>query len=202
MPAADFFTRLGLFAKPGFLDPELCGRIRDEIVSSTRAPATVRESGDDYGVDEDTRRTKLAQVPDRTASLVGQRLLAVKTEIERHFDVGLAGMQKLGFLVYSEGDYFQRHVDRGAHEQDAEFAKERRVSAVIFLNGDSEKPREGAYGGGALTFYGLLGDGQGAGVGLPLDPEPGLLIAFPSDVVHEVTPVTYGERYTVVTWFF
>lgn len=202
MPAADFFTRLGLFAKPGFLDPGLCGRIRDEMASSTRAPATVRESGDDYGVDEDTRRTKLAQVPGGTASFVEERLLTVKPEIERHFDVGLAGMQKLGFLVYSEGDYFQRHVDRGAHEEDAEFAKERRVSVVIFLNGESEEPREGAYGGGALTFYGLLGNGQGAGVGLPLDPEPGLLIAFRSDVVHEVTPVTHGERYTVVTWFF
>jgi SM-20-related protein len=202
MPTADFFTRLGLFAEPAFLDAELCRRIRDEMTSASRAPATVREAGDAYGVDEDTRSTKLAHVARETASLVEERLLAVKPSLEGHFDVELQGVQKLGFLIYGEGDYFQRHVDRGAHEDDADFSKARRVSAVIFLNGGSPEPAPGAFGGGALTFYGLLGNGQGSGVGLPLTPEPGLLIAFASDVIHEVTPVTHGERYTVVTWFF
>jgi SM-20-related protein len=31
--------------------------------------------------------------------------------------------------------------------------------------------------------------------------EPGLLVAFRSDTVHEVLPVTHGERFTVVSWF-
>jgi predicted 2-oxoglutarate/Fe(II)-dependent dioxygenase YbiX len=32
--------------------------------------------------------------------------------------------------------------------------------------------------------------------------EQSLLVGFKSDVKHEVTPVTSGERFTLVTWFF
>jgi len=45
-------------------------------------------------------------------------------------------------------------------------------------------------------------DVSGESVGLPLAGETGLLIAFPAHVVHSVSPVTAGERYTVVSWFF
>jgi SM-20-related protein len=31
--------------------------------------------------------------------------------------------------------------------------------------------------------------------------EPGLLVAFRSDVLHEVEAVTHGERYSIVSWF-
>jgi SM-20-related protein len=37
-------------------------------------------------------------------------------------------------------------------------------------------------------------------VGLPLVGEGGLLVAFESGTTHSVTPITHGERYTVVTW--
>jgi predicted 2-oxoglutarate/Fe(II)-dependent dioxygenase YbiX len=30
--------------------------------------------------------------------------------------------------------------------------------------------------------------------------ERGLLVAFDSGIAHSVTPVTHGERFTVVTW--
>ena len=201
MPKAAFFTRLGLFAEPALLDRQLSDRVREEMASARRKQATVRDEGDAYGVDEDTRRTKSAQVGADTRALVEERLLAVKPRLEEHFGMELDGFQKLSFLVYGEGDYFRRHVDRGADADDAAFARERRISTVIFLNEEAPEPRDDAYGGGALTFYGLLGNGKGEGVGLPVEPEPGLLIAFASDVIHEVTPVTHGERYTIVTWF-
>ena len=55
----------------------------------------------------------------------------------------------------------------------------------------------------SLTFYGLMDDGvSGESVGLPLAGETGLLVAFPSHLVHSVSPVTAGERYTLVSWFF
>jgi hypothetical protein len=37
--------------------------------------------------------------------------------------------------------------------------------------------------------------------GVPVIGEAGLLIAFGADMVHAVTPVTHGERYTIVSWF-
>ena len=59
------------------------------------------------------------------------------------------------------------------------------------------------YAGVTLTFFGLMDDDASEeSVGLPLAGEPGLLVAFPPSLIHSVTPVTAGERYTVVTWFF
>jgi predicted 2-oxoglutarate/Fe(II)-dependent dioxygenase YbiX len=72
----------------------------------------------------------------------------------------------------------------------------------VFLNG-SDAGEPAGYSGGSLTFYGLMDDGAGGeSVGLPLAGELGLLVAFPSDLLHSVSPVTAGERYTLVTWFF
>ncbi len=72
---------------------------------------------------------------------------------------------------------------------------------VIFLNAMSTEPGPSDYSGGALTFYGLLEDPAWRDFGFALDPMPGLLVAFPSHIVHEVTPVTAGDRYTIVDWF-
>jgi SM-20-related protein len=71
---------------------------------------------------------------------------------------------------------------------------------VVFLNDQAEEPSPLTYGGGTLTFYGLLGGEKGEKVGLPLVGEEGLLVAFKSNITHAVTPVTHGERFTVVTW--
>ena len=34
-----------------------------------------------------------------------------------------------------------------------------------------------------------------------LDPTPGMLVAFRSDILHEAQPVSFGKRYAIVTWF-
>jgi SM-20-related protein len=38
-------------------------------------------------------------------------------------------------------------------------------------------------------------------LGIPLDADEGLLVTFPSRMLHAAAPVTHGERYTIVTWF-
>jgi len=45
-----------------------------------------------------------------------------------------------------------------------------------------------------LNFY----DQQGM-YGLP--GETGLLVAFAAETLHEVSPVTSGERFTIISWF-
>ena len=73
---------------------------------------------------------------------------------------------------------------------------------MTFLNDQSAEPRADAYGGGNLTFHGLLNeDTKGEGVGFALTAQQGTLVAFPSLMVHSVTPVTHGKRYTITTWF-
>jgi predicted 2-oxoglutarate/Fe(II)-dependent dioxygenase YbiX len=36
---------------------------------------------------------------------------------------------------------------------------------------------------------------------VPLAPAPGTLVAFPSETTHEVTPITHGERLSIVSWY-
>jgi SM-20-related protein len=202
MPGADFFARFGLFVAKDFFDAEQCAELLAEVRSATDTPATVGIGSDTYAVDESTRRSKWANVSAETVSSVKARLLTLKPAMERHFDVALTDCQKPQFLVYREGDFFGAHPDRRPGSDDAaEFEKERRVSAVVFLNSESEAPGTDVYGGGSLTFYGLIGDSRMEGYGIPLQGESGLLVAFRPELVHEVTPVVHGERYTIVTWF-
>jgi predicted 2-oxoglutarate/Fe(II)-dependent dioxygenase YbiX len=61
---------------------------------------------------------------------------------------------------------------------------------------------EVGYNGGKLILYGLIPTPDWEHYGFPVTAETGLLIAFRSDIFHEVTPVTAGERFTIVSWFF
>ena len=92
------------------------------------------------------------------------------------------------FLGYPVGGHYKGHND-GEHFN-VETGKwerlmERDVSFLFYLNDQ--------YGGGELEFYDL---------GLTIKPKKGMMIAFPSyhDFAHKVHPVTWGHRYTLVSW--
>jgi SM-20-related protein len=202
MPAAEFFERLGLFVRRGFLDAEECARLSAEARQAERVAGAVGDDEESYAVDVRRRSTDIAEVPAEAKDLVDRKLTAMIPEIERHFSVAVEGRQSLQFLAYKKGDFFQAHRDRNEAPEVADYAGSRQVSVAIFLNGEGEESSSGTYGGGSLTFYGLLGeDDADRQIGLPLIGEEGLLVAFRSDLAHAVTPVTHGERYTVVTWF-
>lgn len=198
MPRADFFVSFGMFAQRGFLDAALCEELRREMAAASSHPSTVAEEAAD-AVDEGYRKTVSAEVSDATKSLVRNRLEELKPLLERHYQTSLNGCQPPQFLRYREGDYFRAHADR--EEEGPDYVTERRLSAVVFLNGESDGSEPGSYSGGALTFFGLMGDPRGDALGFPLVGEAGLLITFNANTVHSVTPVTRGERYTIVTWF-
>lgn len=200
MPDAAFFTRFGLFVRPGFLEPEACAALR-ETAGQSRSEAATVYVGDDYGLDPDVRRTRWCHVPPEAILPFRRRLGELLPELADHFGEPLRGMQGTQVLRYEVGDFFAPHSDRHAHgaERAARVGRQRRVSTILFLNDDRLAPDAGGYRGGALSFYGLLGP-EGGGIGLPLEPETGLLVAFPSALVHGVAPVTAGERLSLVTW--
>jgi predicted 2-oxoglutarate/Fe(II)-dependent dioxygenase YbiX len=141
---------------------------------------------------------------------VTQRLEEARVEIAAHYGVTLSGLQLPQFLVYAPGDFYRPHRDNAPgrdRERRADetptpgVSHERRISAVLFLNGPASEPTPGTYGGGALTFYGLLDDPRTQALGIPLEAEEGLLVTFPASLVHGVSPVEHGHRYTVVSWF-
>jgi predicted 2-oxoglutarate/Fe(II)-dependent dioxygenase YbiX len=197
---ADFFARFGLYVERDFLSREACAGLMDEMRAATAAPATVAD-GHGETVVETSRRTKQARVSDTAAAPIDAGLVEALPRLATHFGRRLTGMQAPQFLVYRVGDFFRPHHDDSEEPEAPDFVRQRAVSAVVFLNSDG--PSEpGGFSGGSLTFFGLMDDNvSGESVGMPLACETGLLVAFPAHVVHSVSPVTAGERYTVVSWF-
>jgi PKHD-type hydroxylase len=88
----------------------------------------------------------------------------------------------LQFTHYkAPGEHYGKHIDRGLH------GGIRKLSISIQLSDPN------SYKGGDLHLY----DGDAP---TKTPREQGTLIMFPSFVLHEVKPVTKGERFSLVAW--
>jgi predicted 2-oxoglutarate/Fe(II)-dependent dioxygenase YbiX len=198
---AEMFATFGMYVRKQFLDADFCHRVVAEVRASASRPATVREDGAQT-VDETYRRSHLAVVSEPTVALVHQSVVGLTADLERHFRIATTACRRPEFLVYRRGDFFSPHADsvRAGSSAD-EVVTRRRLTIVVFLNDESDIAREGVYRGGSLDFYGLIPDRRMKNRALSLTGEAGLLVAFPAETMHGVSPVITGERYTVVTWF-
>ena len=201
MPPANFFSRFGFYVLPDFLDRATSARIRTEMRAAAGTPATIVRRGSDL-LDEEVRRTITAQPSAESRALVKSRLNALRSALKLHFHLQLEGCEVPQFLLYRAGDYFRAHRDGSADAAAGELLLHRKISAVVFLNGAGAEDSEDSFAGGALTFYGLLPDPKAEGLGFPLEGEAGLLVCFPSSVLHEVAAVNRGERCTIASWFY
>jgi PKHD-type hydroxylase len=104
---------------------------------------------------------------------------------ERFFKFDLFGLNEgFQFTNYeAPSGKYGKHVDRGIN------IPVRKLSISIQLTNPDE------YKGGELKLYD--GDDDEA---IVMDKTQGTLIIFPSYVLHEVMPVTKGERNSLVTW--
>jgi SM-20-related protein len=200
MPGPAFFKDLGLFTQQNFFDSPSCAQIREQLMSAECEKATIVGSDPARGtVDESFRKVLCASVEKSAICSVKERLEQLKPRLEEHFNLTLAGFEDPTFLIYREGAFYKPHLDASPDSPD--FITKRRVSVVIFLNGGTSESVPDGYGGGSLTFYGLMKEPQWEKCAFPLQAEPGLLIGFRSDTLHEVRPVTFGQRFTIVTWY-
>lgn len=94
-----------------------------------------------------------------------------------NFDITL--IKEVQVLEYNEDDFFLFHHDIGS-----EHTSTRKLSIVVFLSHPSE------YEGGELNFIPRVN----------INNKQGSMIVFPSYLMHEVTKVTWGTRYTLVAW--
>jgi PKHD-type hydroxylase len=88
--------------------------------------------------------------------------------------------EKLQLGKYGPEDHYSWHQDIGGAEM-----SRRKLSIVLQLSDPSE------YEGGELEFCGVDEKAQKG---------KGDLIIFPSYMSHRVTPITKGERYSLVAW--
>ena len=94
-------------------------------------------------------------------------------------DYTIEEAEDLQFAIYKKGDFYGLH-------KDADKENNRVLSVTVQLSKASE------YDGGDLVFdYDRH----------PMPTAQGTVIIFPSNLYHEVTPVTRGRRYSLVQWF-
>jgi SM-20-related protein len=180
-----------------FLDAGALAAIRDELGRAGGTPATVLSDAPAGVVRHEVRRTTRVAVPERTRERVTRLFRDHRPALEAHFGIPLGEHEEPQCLRYEQGDYFVAHQD-GNTPLVYDRSRFRRVSLVLFLSTHAGEPAPETYGGGALVFHGA---GSESEVRVPVNPPAGSVIAFRSETTHEVTPVTHGERYTIVTWF-
>lgn len=194
MPELDGPAHFHLFLLRNFLDADSCVSLRAELVSAPTTQAPVYIQGTPGTIHENIRKTTSMHPAKETFGRIHEQLLRQKPALENHFGMSLTDCEPPQFLRYEKGDFFVRHQDGNNHQNDFDHLRIRRISIVAFLNDSSVEPQENCFSGGALNFYDQT-------TTFSLMGETGLLVAFKSEIFHEVLPVTSGERFTFVSWF-
>ena len=130
------------------------------------------------------RKTRLCWVPERDAVtlLLFNHGLIANFKGNWGFDIESSEQAQLG--EYGQGGHYDWHVDEEFFNK--EKGRHRKVSVVMQLSDPS------TYEGGDL----LLGYSQKT----PASREQGAIVAFPSELMHKVMPVTKGIRYSATVW--
>lgn len=192
----DHLARVGVFGHRAFLSPPECATLRELSRDAIQSRAYVVRDGVSQ-LDERFRRGACVDLAG-DGLRVQERLLLLIPLLEEYFDLSLSGCDRPKVLLYRQGDFFRAHRDR-ADDQMVPTIARRQVSAVAFLDGTQQD--SAPYGGGELILYRPPGELDWNTCRTRIIPEQGLLVAFKSDVFHEVKRVRWGERRTMVTWF-
>ena len=144
-----------------------------------------------YKVDKRIRQAQRVNITPMLEDIQRINQSNIERFINPHFGVSISGLEKPQLLVYGPGGHYKPHVDGEGKWVNAEGltgwrkSLDRDLSVVYFLNDEFE--------GGELIFPAL---------GLLIKPRAGTLVCFPSthEYLHGVSPVTAGQRLSLVTW--
>jgi predicted 2-oxoglutarate/Fe(II)-dependent dioxygenase YbiX len=180
-----------LFRHHGFLRPDECQLVRHAMDAGTVEAAEVLVRG--ARRQPRVRNASLVEPGRHVISQIESRLEGCRELVAESLHLELGEREGPGFIRYPVGGYYRAHIDCGVDPRWPD-ALRRAASMVIFLN--SAGPGGGGeFDGGFLTLF-------PPDEVITVRPEAGLLVAFPSDVLHEVTPVESGTRDTIVDWFY
>jgi SM-20-related protein len=192
-------ARFNLYLVKRFFNERVCSDLIAELFRAPENHAPVYGRGEAVSVDEQVRKVARLRPSSEKIERVRQLLLETREEVGAHFGISLSNCEEPQFLRYRVGDFFVAHQDGNTGLLRSDREQSRKVSVVIFLNQQSEIPEAGFYGGGSLVFTEWRpGFNQGQ---YWLTGQAGTLVAFPSETTHEVTPVLWGERYSIVSWY-
>jgi SM-20-related protein len=179
-----------------FFDVDFCRELIAEMRLSTASPAVTYGQGSSGEINERVRKVARVQPSENTIARVAHRLRDHRERVAEHFGISLSSCEEPQFLCYRAGDFFVAHQDGNTGLVSLDSDKSRLVSVSIFLNRQSETAAGDSYGGGSLVFSDWRSNKR-----FELAGEAGTLVAFRSEITHEVIPVTHGERYAIVSWY-
>jgi len=135
-------------------------------------------------LDDKVRNTLWHHLPDELHQNLEQAVSSTYFQwMQPKYKCEFKTYEPVQFLSYPPGGHYLSHVDGESGE--GERIMERDISIIYYLNQE--------FGGGELEFPDL---------GLTIKPKKGMMIAFPSyrHFAHRVHPVTWGHRYSLVSW--
>jgi predicted 2-oxoglutarate/Fe(II)-dependent dioxygenase YbiX len=181
---------LAPYIDPDFLARDTCLRIRQAMDAGQPESAEVLHDTIEHR--DEVRRASYVEVDAVVLHDVEARLDARRSDIGAFFGIALSAREGAGFVRYPDGGFYRPHRDRANVPSWPEAAR-RRIAVVVFLNSSRESDPHGGFAGGVLRL--LEGEAR-------LAPKAGMLVAFPADVLHEVTMVRDGTRDAIVDWFY
>ena len=135
-------------------------------------------------VNEKVRRSRVTWLNQDDFPWVYDRMAQLARTTNARYQFEISGFQsniQISLYDQDEQGFYDWHMDVGPQ------LLIRKISISIPLNDDTE------YEGGRLEFQ------TGTRVITP-DQRAGTAVIFPSFVLHRVTPVTRGKRYSMVVW--
>ena len=151
---------------------EVCELLIDEGLNRPQLNAGI---GEDNFMSEG-RSTKISFIGNQVVKDYIQELAMSKYE-----NYVITEAEDVQFATYNVGDFYGLH-------KDSDETNERVLSVSVQLSDPTD------YKGGFLQF-------QHAHKSTAVESSQGTVIIFPSNLYHEVTPVTEGTRYSLVQWF-
>jgi len=155
-------------------------------------PDKSNETGETHWrVDKRVRDTQIVDLGPLFPKIEELMKNIVKEVINPFYEIEIHQSEVPQLLSYGPGGHYQPHIDGESMWRTPEGemiwkkSVDRDISMVLFIND--------GYEGGDFVFPDL---------GVRVRPEPGMLVAFPSNhhYKHGVEPVTKGIRYSMVCW--
>lgn len=142
------------------------------------------ENNPDY-LDTDIRNCLTSDIPIKQNLWFESTLTTALRQINSYFKFDLHGIMDLQVIQYDVDSYFKIHNDVYPKDTDMQ----RKITFIMQLSDPDD------YTGGELVMHiDSIPD--------VMTKEKGSLIAFPSYILHEVTPILSGRRYSCIGWCF
>jgi len=176
----------------GLLSPEVLDKIVEYCQSSELTDGKIIGSGTEGERSDDLRKSKISMIHVNNEN---RWMFDILAQVADHmnntfYQFDLVGFDHFQYTVYEDsGDKYDYHVDMTFGDEHINATPlPRKLSLSICLNDPSD------YEGGQFEF--LLG-GKDEKIATQAK---GRVLAFPSYILHRVTPITKGTRKSIVIW--